>query len=68
MGIFTSEPKRYEIDGTQLFCQFCKNDTFDTRYEQLHSPMRTFFSVEWTDKTATCFVCSKCGYMHWFMR
>lgn len=69
MGLFTAEePKRYEIDGKQLTCMFCQKDHFHTRQEQLHSPTRTFFNLEWTDSTATCFVCSSCGYMHWFMR
>ena len=69
MGLFTAdEPKQYAIDDKQLICMFCRNDTFTTRREQLHSPGRTFFNLEWTDKTATCFVCSSCGYLHWFMR
>ncbi|WP_345950507.1 hypothetical protein ABDD95_03465 [Mucilaginibacter sp. PAMB04274] len=69
MGLFSpEEPLHYEIDGKQLICMFCQNDFFFTRQEQLHSPSRTFFDLEWTDKTATCFICSECGYIHWFMR
>lgn len=69
MGIFSAEePKKYEIDDKQLICMFCNTDTFYVRQEQLHSPTRTILNLEWTDRTATCFVCSSCGYMHWFMR
>jgi len=69
MSLFSEEaPKQYEIDGKQLICLFCSNDTFGTRREQLHSPARTFLNLEWTDSAATCFICSKCGYMHWFLR
>ncbi len=69
MGLFSAEkPKQYEIDGIKLVCMFCKNDSFYTRKEQLHSPIRTIPNLEWTDETATCFVCSSCGYIHWFMR
>ncbi|MES2274938.1 MAG: hypothetical protein V4592_02870 [Bacteroidota bacterium] len=69
MGFFSAdEPKSYEIDGKKLLCQFCANATFHTRNEQLHTPTTTFFNLEWTDKTATCFVCSSCGYIHWFLR
>ena len=69
MGLFSAEePKQYAIDDKKLVCMFCSNDTFSTRVEQLHSPTRTIFNLEWTDKTATCFVCSSCGYLHWFMR
>ncbi|MBW4888324.1 hypothetical protein KXQ82_01295 [Mucilaginibacter sp. HMF5004] len=69
MGLFSKEePKNYEIDGKQLICTFCGTDTFYTRQEQLHSPGLTILNMEWADKTATCFVCGSCGYMHWFMR
>ena len=69
MSLFSKdEPKRYEIDDKQLVCLFCSNDTFDTRREQLHSPTRTILNLEWTDRAATCFICDKCGYMHWFLR
>jgi ribosomal protein L37E len=69
MGLFSAEePKSYEIDNKQLICMFCSNKTFHTRTEQLHSPGRTFLNLEWTDRTATCFVCSSCGFIHWFMR
>jgi hypothetical protein len=68
MGLFTKEAKHYMIDERQLICMFCKHDSFYTRQEQLHSPTRTILNLEWTDSTATCFVCSNCGYMHWFNR
>lgn len=69
MGLFSAEEaKPYQIDDKQLVCTFCDNDTFYTRREQLSSPTRSFFNVEWTDSTAMCFICSSCGFMHWFMR
>lgn len=69
MSLFSKdEPKHYEIDGKQLNCLFCSNDTFYTRHEQMHSPTRTILNLEWTDSAALCFVCSKCGYVHWFLR
>jgi hypothetical protein len=69
MGLFSKEEAtHYEIDGKKLTCTFCSNDTFYTRQEQLHSPARTLLNLEWTDNAATCFVCSNCGYMHWFLR
>jgi hypothetical protein len=69
MGLFSKEEAtHYEIDGKKLTCTFCSNDTFYTRKEQLHSPARTLLNLEWTDDAATCFVCSNCGYLHWFLR
>lgn len=69
MGLFSEdEPKQYLIDEKQLICMFCKNDTFHTRKEQLHSPGITMLNMEWLGSSATCFVCSSCGYIHWFLR
>jgi predicted nucleic-acid-binding Zn-ribbon protein len=69
MGLFSAEePTKYEIDNKQLICMFCKNETFHVRKEQLHSPTQSFFDVEWMGSTATCLVCSSCGYLHWFKR
>jgi len=68
MGFFTEEANRYEIPDKLLNCHHCNNDTFYTRQEQLHSPTTTFLNLEWLDKTATCYVCSECGYIHWFSK
>ena len=68
MSLFSKEAKHYMIDDKQLICMFCQHDSFYTRKEQLHSPGRTILNLEWTDSTATSFVCSKCGYIHWFLR
>ena len=65
---FKDEPNRYEINGNQLICLFGSDDTFDTLPEQRHAPTRTILNLEWTDKAATCFICDKSGYMHWFLR
>jgi len=68
MGFFREEAEQYEINNKRLKCYHCENTTFFTRQEQLHSPATTFLNMEWLDKTATCFVCADCGYIHWFMR
>jgi hypothetical protein len=69
MGILgKEESKIYDIDGKQLFCQFCNNDTFNERKAQLNKSVSTFFGFDWADRSATCLVCSKCGYIHWFLQ
>jgi hypothetical protein len=34
---------------------------------QLHTPGASFWNVEFMNRTATCAICSKCGYIHWFL-
>ena len=31
-------------------------------------PTRGAFNLEWTAPTATCVICSECGYVHWFLQ
>ena len=34
---------------------------------QLNTAVATFFNFDWANKTASCFVCDGCGYIHWFL-
>jgi hypothetical protein len=61
------EPKSYQIKGKQLVCPFCKCEKFWVRKAQLNSAVSTFFELDWTDKSATCFVCSECTHIQWFL-
>ena len=69
MGIFAKEePEPITINGNPLHCVVCRHDTFYERRAQLHGPFATLFNLEWTAPTATCIICSGCGYVHWFMQ
>jgi predicted nucleic-acid-binding Zn-ribbon protein len=68
MSIFgKSEPETVEVNGKSLRCVVCGNDTFHSREAQLHGAVATFFDIEWTSPTATCYVCADCSYIHWFL-
>ena len=68
MGLFEeAEPKEYEIAGFHLRCEICKNTTFWHRHARLHTAVASFFDVEWLGRSADCMVCSRCGYIHWFL-
>ncbi len=68
MGIFgTSEPESIEIAGRPLQCSVCQNDRFWKRQAQLNTAVATFFKFDWANESADCYVCSKCGYVHWFV-
>ncbi len=55
------------INEKPLTCWFCGNQRFWKRESQLHTKLMTFFELEWMNKTASCYVCEHCGYIHWFL-
>lgn len=68
MGPFTNPaPAPYEVGDQPLLCEICKNDEFWHRRAQLQGAIASFFDLEWLGPTADCFVCSNCGYIHWFL-
>jgi predicted nucleic-acid-binding Zn-ribbon protein len=68
MSLFgKSEPTEVDVNGKALRCVVCANTTFHKREAQLHGAVATFFDLEWSSPTANCFVCSSCGYVHWFL-
>lgn len=70
MGIFSKEPKRPEnitVKGKQLKCRFCENTTFHKRKAQLNTATLSFLDLDWANKTATCYVCSNCTHIDWFL-
>jgi len=60
------EPQPVEVLGNQLKCPVCGGEHFWSKRAQLNSALATFFDLDWTDRSATCFVCSQCTYIFWF--
>ncbi|UCF78596.1 MAG: hypothetical protein JSW03_11060 [Candidatus Eiseniibacteriota bacterium] len=68
MGLFgRKDPERVQVAGTTLHCEICKNELFWKKEAQLNTAVATFFSLDWVDPAATCYVCDRCGYIHWFL-
>jgi len=61
------DPKSFEVHGHVLQCPVCSNKTFWSRKVLLNSTISTFFQLDWTDRSATCFICSDCSYIFWFL-
>jgi len=61
------EPQTVEIKNNPLTCPVCSNNTFWVRKAQMNSAISTFFKLDWTDRSATCFVCSDCTHIIWFL-
>lgn len=59
--------KSYEVLGKVLHCQICGHDEFARREAQLNTAGLSFLNMDWLNTSAVCFVCDKCGYIHWFL-
>ena len=68
MAMFDKKaPERVQVAGLDLRCEICKHDLFWRREAQLTTAVATFFSFDWANATAECYVCDGCGYVHWFL-
>jgi hypothetical protein len=68
MNLFKKpEPQTVEVKGHVLRCPVCNNEFFWSRGAQLNTAIATFFKLDWTNRTATCFVCSECTHISWFL-
>ena len=68
MGLFGSnQPTSVEVQGQVLRCQVCGHDEFHRRDAQLNTAVATFFNMDWANSSALCYVCDRCGYIHWFL-
>ena len=67
MSLFKSEPISVEIQGRELNCLVCGHDCFHKREAQLNTAAASFLNFDWANPTGVCYVCAKCGYIHWFL-
>lgn len=56
-----------QVAGKDLRCQFCGYDGFLERRAQLNTALLSFLDLDWTNKSATVFACTRCGFLHWFL-
>jgi hypothetical protein len=61
------DPEIVQVAGHNLRCPVCNNDHFYSRRAQLNSAVATFFNLDWANRSATCFVCSNCTHISWFL-
>jgi hypothetical protein len=62
-----TEPQPVEVRGKTLVCTHCKNELFWIRRAQLNRSVSSFLGLDWADRSATCFVCSECTKIEWFL-
>jgi predicted nucleic-acid-binding Zn-ribbon protein len=65
----TKEVKEYHVKGgLKLECVICKNTKFWTRETLMNTAGMSFLNLDWANKRAQNYICSECGYVHWFMK
>ncbi|MFN8273656.1 MAG: hypothetical protein U0X58_02120 [Flavobacteriaceae bacterium] len=60
-------PQPVSVSNHELVCPICRNNLFYTRQAQLNTAVASFFNLDWANKSATCFVCSECTHISWFL-
>jgi predicted nucleic-acid-binding Zn-ribbon protein len=55
------------VYGRPLHCSVCGNETFRERTSLLNTAGMTFLRLDWANKSAENFICSRCGYIFWFL-
>ncbi len=58
---------RYRIAGTELVCGHCGGNDFRAGKAQLNTALMTFLDLDWLNRTAMTFLCTRCGRIEWFL-
>lgn len=58
--------RQYVIAGIQLTCSHCGGNNFARDVRQLNSAGLTAIGMDWINKSAEIFVCTRCGKIEWF--
>jgi predicted nucleic-acid-binding Zn-ribbon protein len=56
-----------EVFGRKLSCVVCGNATFHERDSLLNTRLATFFKFDWANAQAVNYICTRCGYIFWFL-
>ena len=55
------------VQGHQLRCAVCSNQSFRARQVRLDIPMRNLLDLDAWNGMADCAICDRCGHIHWFV-
>lgn len=56
-----------EVENKKLLCTHCGHDHFRKREGLLATTWVTLFQFTFWNESARCFVCTNCGFVHWFL-
>jgi len=55
------------FDGKPLTCVVCGNNRYHERGSLLSARGKEFFGLAWTADKAKNYICTRCGYIFWFL-
>ena len=55
------------IKDTPLKCSHCEHTRFQKREGLITTSWVTLFRFQFLNRSARCFLCKKCGFLHWFV-
>ena len=61
------EISKITIQDKELKCAHCANDQFSKVEGLLTTSWVTFFHLAYWNRSASCFICSNCKNVHWFL-
>lgn len=62
------EPQPVTIKGNELRCPVCSNGRFWEQQAQMNTAVMTFLNLDWANSSATCYICSSCTHVSWFLK
>jgi hypothetical protein len=62
-----SEGKSVQIKDQLLQCKHCERSKFVLRTAQLNTAFLEFLDLGWLNNSADIYVCTHCGFLHWFL-
>ena len=52
--------------GPAMACHHCQHTGFEQKSVQLNTAGMTLLGLDWANRQATCLICTRCGFIHWF--
>jgi predicted nucleic-acid-binding Zn-ribbon protein len=53
-------------NGQPMRCVMCGWTEFETKAWKLNTTGMEFMDMAWANRNATCLVCQRCRFIHWF--
>ena len=66
--VFTSDSRKYRINGTQLKCNLCNCTSFEYRKVLLNTTVATLLNFDWANSNASAMVCDDCSHITWYLK
>lgn len=59
--------KKIAIHNKELCCHHCGGQNFRKMEGKLSTSVMLFFLLGFLNRSAACFTCIDCGFVHWFL-